>query len=919
MKRKVTILWSLLALVGALTFTGCVDYNEPQGIEQMRNAKAEVYKADAAVRTADAKYREAQAATELQNAELMKYTAEQAKYKAEIIKYQAELVKLEVERAALLTKEEQARVDAQIAKYLKLKNDSENALKEANANFEITMLAIQTQLLQQKVGYETALAQLDLLRNTLTGEYLKQLNEHIAAVRKANVAVINKNYDILDLERKKADYINGIDSVGIVKGFELTIENENIKLAVQNKTLARLKEINGVGQADRDALITKYTKEKADTLASLTALVELRKKAEAVKVKTETEFKDYLKTFDETKSKLVVNVPANVQDDYIKNAKFPVMEGGAWFQKNLTGSPLVAKSVNDKGMDVYSFKGEYYNNDNLENNMDWLKQYNSPEYNWWSNSVYGNVIQRLDYQFMLLTDNQVYPFNYDRYQQEISRKGEYESAYNKYKTAYEADLAAWKAAVTVYKAAKDAYFCGSFNVEQGITGLTTVYAKAKNPIDQMQNYYYAEYNDAAWNYKNATNNYNRAKAVYDAIITPTQIDKDNWAAAEKAYTKAGEIFKPISDKFIALQKDATAKLIAYAPLRKALDGFDVPSITYWQYKDEKDQNKGMEEKSMKLADLASYDYATAPRCFLKLNRGYDLLDPVMFANLFLGNNYVKNGTLYPGGDVYNCSSAPVTITQSTFNRLDFTKDQKDAYSIVVKAAYKLWQYKDGWNSGSNPSPQVNETVGGVYEWNGQLVFENEYTGNQYSRSNARGGSYYACDLAKNKVDAFGMVDSYLLMKKEVLALVAEQIKLKDAHIAKYNELDMAKSDAVKIAKNLETLVNAINVYADNLDSWIIELTNTSSIMNKQVEIGNCQKMIAGFEHNIFVAQTNLDNWKKGLGKDAKEKFFASQIDSIQKDIDKAKLKLEELKANFENAVKAKDAFMEILKNANQLQ
>ena len=53
------VLFGALMLGTAGTFTGCIDNDEPAGIEELRGAKAELLKAKAAVEQADAAYRQA--------------------------------------------------------------------------------------------------------------------------------------------------------------------------------------------------------------------------------------------------------------------------------------------------------------------------------------------------------------------------------------------------------------------------------------------------------------------------------------------------------------------------------------------------------------------------------------------------------------------------------------------------------------------------------------------------------------------------------------------------------------------------------------------------------------------------------------------------------------------------------------------
>ena len=64
------VLFGALMAGSSVTFTGCIDNDEPAGIENLRGAKAELLKAKAAVETANAAYRDAE--TQLKLAEVEK-------------------------------------------------------------------------------------------------------------------------------------------------------------------------------------------------------------------------------------------------------------------------------------------------------------------------------------------------------------------------------------------------------------------------------------------------------------------------------------------------------------------------------------------------------------------------------------------------------------------------------------------------------------------------------------------------------------------------------------------------------------------------------------------------------------------------------------------------------------------------------
>lgn len=111
MKKLTYLVASLLttATVG-MTFTGCIDNDEPYGIEQLRGAKAELLKSKKALIEADAQYKLA-----LAEAEKVKAAAEAAKIDAERAKTEAEIAEIRqrMEAAALQAEQILARFQAE--------------------------------------------------------------------------------------------------------------------------------------------------------------------------------------------------------------------------------------------------------------------------------------------------------------------------------------------------------------------------------------------------------------------------------------------------------------------------------------------------------------------------------------------------------------------------------------------------------------------------------------------------------------------------------------------------------------------------------------------------------------------------------------------------------------------------------------
>ena len=152
--------WTYVAIVSMMlgvapVFTGCVDTDEPAGIENLRGAKAELLRAKAAVEQAnaqwvlaDAQYREALARHE--NA-----LAAQAEYEAEKRKLEAEMKAAQNERDKIQLQKEIADLQAQM---------EENALYH-----QTTMLQLQMNFEKVRLEYENLMKAIEIAEATGNG------------------------------------------------------------------------------------------------------------------------------------------------------------------------------------------------------------------------------------------------------------------------------------------------------------------------------------------------------------------------------------------------------------------------------------------------------------------------------------------------------------------------------------------------------------------------------------------------------------------------------------------------------------------------------------------------------------------------------------------------------------------------------
>ena len=183
--KKITYLVASLLLMGTTPLlTGCVDIDEPAGIEELRGAKAELLTAKAAVEKAKVATEEANAAYRNAEAEYVKAQAAREKAEAAIKEAEADKLKAETETEWLNAEIAKAKAEQELQRYTALVADgAANRKLQDDAQSQVAVL--RRQLEAQLSSLRTSTSSLDAQMGTADVQQLQVADQllkcHVAS------------------------------------------------------------------------------------------------------------------------------------------------------------------------------------------------------------------------------------------------------------------------------------------------------------------------------------------------------------------------------------------------------------------------------------------------------------------------------------------------------------------------------------------------------------------------------------------------------------------------------------------------------------------------------------------------------------------------------------------------------------------
>ena len=225
MRKKWTYVAIFSMMLGmAPVFTGCIDTDEPAGLEQLRGAKAELLKArikveeaNAANILADAALKEAQQQIVAAEARYKEALAAEQEYKALEQQYLAELQNIK-------NQEEQAYYENLLNELRAEQEQREREKQLADAQLAVSLEQLKAELLRQQALYDEALKNLALAQNTLTEAQKTHLEAWTTAVKNAKDAVEQAT---IEYERQYGNFEEAVKALEEAEADELAIRGLN--------------------------------------------------------------------------------------------------------------------------------------------------------------------------------------------------------------------------------------------------------------------------------------------------------------------------------------------------------------------------------------------------------------------------------------------------------------------------------------------------------------------------------------------------------------------------------------------------------------------------------------------------------------------------------------------------------------------
>lgn len=287
---KKVILFLVVGIGALCTLSSCLQNEEPAGVENLRNAKSELIKAEAQYKAAEIALVQAEAALketiragyELDN----KLKELDVQLKEAQVAYETARLELQKALDAAENEKEIARLQAEAAQYLLNKQNLENQRELAIEQHKANMVNAQAALAQAEYNYQEVLNQIELASTGLTAAEKEMINTYRGEVEGIREKLAEARVKLLNAQEKLVNVKYDFNKDRLLAQNQRLLENQQLQVDLKKAEIAEVEALDldgGAGvwqtqveeiEAAVEALEAQVTQLKLDAEAKKADMVE---------------------------------------------------------------------------------------------------------------------------------------------------------------------------------------------------------------------------------------------------------------------------------------------------------------------------------------------------------------------------------------------------------------------------------------------------------------------------------------------------------------------------------------------------------------------------------------------------------------------------------------------------------------------
>lgn len=239
MRKTKFFVAAMLFAAGAVSMTGCLENDEPLGIQELRSAKAELYRAQAALANAEIGLKEAQ--IRMKEA---KIAQEEALTRTMELQNQMREIDLQLKQDS---------ASAESARLQKLMQQYEWEMDSIQEASTAALLKLQQNNAIAQHNYELALKELDFLKGQTNDKYAARLTEVAGKLSTSMTTMASYENQIMQKQRELLIFNAQNSDEYVTSRLNKNIEDKAAELEIAQEGLAKLETIYGTPATEWEA------------------------------------------------------------------------------------------------------------------------------------------------------------------------------------------------------------------------------------------------------------------------------------------------------------------------------------------------------------------------------------------------------------------------------------------------------------------------------------------------------------------------------------------------------------------------------------------------------------------------------------------------------------------------------------------